>query len=411
MPIYDSISKTYTEPVKTDPVDRLSVEIGDSKQIGTFYPQVKVMRWDNEVNFSARLVNDELTPVLSDSLGIIKWEGSAIDCRFYSIQDTEHPQGAYEFNVILKEIPKSNIITFTIQTKGLDYFYQPKLTEEEIKRGCLRPDNVVGSYAVYYQGNFTNYEGGKLYRSGKAFHIYRPGIIDAVGSKVWGELNIDIDKGLLTVTIPQEFLDKATYPIQHSAGLTLGYSTIGGSTDTPAAGNFIAAGAYQSAAGGGTISKCQVAAWSVNSDPLRMALYVNSGDAPYGAGAVPGALLANSDSGAMTVSRTTKPTQDSEFTSSVVPNGTIVSSTYYWICFNNNNTNTMSVAFDAGGAYSYWYKADAYANFPDANAPASMTNSNAKYSAYYTYAAAGGGAIPLSNPFSRPFNQSLGRAL
>ena len=37
--------------------DRLKVEVGDSKQPSTFYPQAKLCRWDNEVNLSVRLVD------------------------------------------------------------------------------------------------------------------------------------------------------------------------------------------------------------------------------------------------------------------------------------------------------------------------------------------------------------------
>ena len=57
-------NNTYFATPKDDPKDRIEVEIGDSKQ-PDFYPQFKVMRWDNECNFSARLVHDEKTPVVS----------------------------------------------------------------------------------------------------------------------------------------------------------------------------------------------------------------------------------------------------------------------------------------------------------------------------------------------------------
>ena len=33
---------------------------------------------------------------------------------------------------------------------------------------------------------------GKNYKTGKAFHIYRPLITDGAGKTVWGELNIDL---------------------------------------------------------------------------------------------------------------------------------------------------------------------------------------------------------------------------
>jgi len=53
-------------------------------------------------------------------------------------------------------------------------------------------------------------------------------MVDAAGTEVWGDLNIDTKAGLLTVTIPQAFLDKAVYPVRHAAGLEFGLHTEGG---------------------------------------------------------------------------------------------------------------------------------------------------------------------------------------
>ncbi len=220
---------TYFAKPKSDVKDKIQVEIGDSKQ-ENFYPQVKIMRWDNEVNFSARLVHDEKTPIVTTLSDKVIWEGEKTATHFYEIQNEEHPEGAHEFEVVLKEKPLSNKVEFTINTKGLDFFYQPELTQAEIDQGASRPENVVGSYAVYYKNCPVNYVGGKEYKVGKFCHIYRPQIIDAKGNKVWGELAIDEQAGILTVTIPQEFLDKAVYPVLVDP--TFGYTTAGGSTFT-----------------------------------------------------------------------------------------------------------------------------------------------------------------------------------
>ena len=83
--------------------------------------------------------------------------------------------------------------TPNIKSKGLDFFYQPPLTQKEIDEGAFRPENVVGSYAVYASEQKTNYVGGKLYRTGKVGHIFRPKIIDSAGTEVWGKLNIDTE--------------------------------------------------------------------------------------------------------------------------------------------------------------------------------------------------------------------------
>ena len=256
-----------------------AVEIGDSKQ-EDFYPQAKISRWDNEVNFSVRLVTDSPAVVvgtpdevatvqaatatrISDSkikgggtiLGggtlepaeepvelplpvvalvddAVVWATPAQEVHFYEFDDDDG--GGLEVEVVLNEPPPTNVISFTIETKGLDFFYQPELTQEDIDLGSIRPDKVVGSYAVYHstaKGDYTMM-GGKNYMAGKAFHIYRPWIVDSDGNGIWGDLNIDLDAGLLTVTIDQNFLDKATYPVRHAAGLKFGYNYNALTSDT-----------------------------------------------------------------------------------------------------------------------------------------------------------------------------------
>jgi len=47
---------TYITTPKDDPKDRIEIEVGDSKQ-EDFKPQTKIMRWDNQCNFSIRLID------------------------------------------------------------------------------------------------------------------------------------------------------------------------------------------------------------------------------------------------------------------------------------------------------------------------------------------------------------------
>ena len=122
-----------------------------------------------------------------------------------------------------------------------------------------RPENIVGSYAVYHESKAGDYSkmGLKNYRAGKAFHIYRPKIIDSAGTEVWGKLNIT--DNLLTVEIPQEFLDTCQYPV--IVDPTFGYdssgdTTHGGSGLTPSGGNVYAS--KFSAASGGTATSISV---------------------------------------------------------------------------------------------------------------------------------------------------------
>jgi len=126
----------------------------------------------------------------------------------------------------LKKKPKSNVIEFEIESDGLDFYYQPPLNEEMAGQDCWtatctatdccdshRPENVVGSYAVYHQtkGGMNDID-GKEYKVGKFGHIYRPHLYDADGLEAWGILHIE--NGIYSVEIPQDFLDKAVYPIK-----------------------------------------------------------------------------------------------------------------------------------------------------------------------------------------------------
>lgn len=225
---YSFANETFFHTAKAHLKDRIEVEIGDSKQ-PDFKPQVKVQRWDNEVNLSFRLKDDGLEQEVVDTVSDkIVWKKGKREAHFYDIQSAKHPEGAYEFEVVLLEKPSSNVVEFTIQDKDVEYLYQPALTPEEIADGSERPENVVGSYAIYTKTPKTNYVGENEYKVGKVGHIYRPRIEDSVGSWVWGELHIE--NGILSVTIPQDFLDNAVYPVKHAAGLTFGY-TSNGATD------------------------------------------------------------------------------------------------------------------------------------------------------------------------------------
>lgn len=189
------------------PKEPIEIIVGDDKK-PDFKPQVKFQRWDNECNLSIRLKTDKKqTPVEKD--GKISTENT----RFYEVEN------GYEFEVILDKKPKTNIVEFTLEDKGVTYHYQPPLTKREIEAGHIMPENVIGSYAVY-----TDKVGGK-YKVGKVGHIYRPEIIDASGNKVWGKLHIE--NKILSVTVPQEFLDKAKYPV--IVDPTFGYTTAGAS--------------------------------------------------------------------------------------------------------------------------------------------------------------------------------------
>lgn len=213
---------TLIRAVKPNSKDRIELEIGDAKQ-DDFIPQAKIKRWDNETNFSIRRDNGART--YKTEKGKVVAEGAIEDVVIYELADIGE-DGGLEIEIHLKEKPDTNIFDFTLQTKGLNFFYQPPLTPEDIADGMSAPENVIGSYAVYHKTGRNNKVGGMEYKTGKAFHIYRPEAIDANGKKTWCELNITDD--VLTVTAPQDFLDTATYPVVIDP--TFGYTSVGAFT-------------------------------------------------------------------------------------------------------------------------------------------------------------------------------------
>jgi len=215
-------ANTLAKTVKNIRADRIEIEIGDSKQLD-FKPQFKIKRWDNEVNFSMRAV-EEAGAAMVEEDDKVKYKGKDIEVHQYEKPEAGE-DGGFEFEWVLNKKPKSNVLRATIQHKGLDFFYQPALTAEEIKQGASRSENVVGSYAVYHKTNKNNAVGGMEYKTGKAFHIYRPYAVDADGVQVWCEL--DITEGELTVTVPEDFLNKASYPVVVDP--TFGYTSGGAS--------------------------------------------------------------------------------------------------------------------------------------------------------------------------------------
>jgi len=144
--------------------------------------------------------------------------------EFYGDSDdvVQCQDGGLRFELVLKAKPLTNSFTVPIKSKNLRFSYQPFLTEQNIAEGTKCPLNVEGSYAVYHATKKHN-----QYMTGKAFHLYRPIAEDALGHKVWCSLHIDghLDPKNLTITIPQQFLEEAIYPV--TIDPDFGYTTQG----------------------------------------------------------------------------------------------------------------------------------------------------------------------------------------
>jgi hypothetical protein len=223
-----------------------------------FKPEITLQKWGTET--AIKVWSEETGDATATQVGDkVVWFNTdkSKEYNFYPVQIDKDTEG-YEYEIILKEKPKSNVINLKIDLTGINCYYQPELTQQEKDEGNFRPENVIGSYACYHSTKSGDYTalGGKNYMAGKAFHIYRPQMIDSVGNKTWGELKIEGNN--LSVTIPQDFLDKAFYPINKASGLLFGYNTAGGTSKTDTATNGAYGSKFTSAAGTNVVNSISV---------------------------------------------------------------------------------------------------------------------------------------------------------
>jgi hypothetical protein len=376
---YTRNNNVYSKTVKADVRDKIDVEVGDAGKT-EFVPSVKLMRWDNEVNLSVRLIDDHTTATVTEKTDGIAYDNGNLLINFSDLAPSDdRPEGGFEFDITLKDKPSTNIISFSLNVKGLEFFYQRFLKNqdkdgsywEELSNGSIlrRPENVAGSYAVYYKDCPANFEDGKLYRAGKVFHIYRPLIRDSDGKTTWGVLNIDVNAGRLTVTIPQEFLDSATYPIINAAGLEFGYHTNGASTNGNA-NQPQAEKATSTPASSGILTSLSIYAVKTSGSPTFCpALYSNSSG--------PSARLAYLDSGGTALGASIA------WVTTNLSYASIVAGTQYWLG-NKSGVNgaTYDTGCDDGSTGDHRYKASegGYADPFGTN-----TSESLKCSEYATY--------------------------
>lgn len=226
--------------------------------IDTTQPKITLEKWNGETAMSVRLIGMHATGARPFFSKNVEWKEGNQTMQVVPLDKSAILEdGGYEINIVLGAKPSSNIFNFSINgAQNLDFFYQPPLTAREIKEGASRPDNVIGSYAVYYKNHQGHIEGQKNYATGKAYHIFRPLVTDARGITTWA--NLLYKGGILSVTVPQTFLNNAAYPV--TIDPTFGYTTLGGSKQLIASGSTINVrrGNGWSIPEGGTLSKITV---------------------------------------------------------------------------------------------------------------------------------------------------------
>lgn len=226
---YEDKETHYELPIKAD------FEQGERVEIAKDKAQMTLKGWNDEYAIT-------ITPQIpTTSFGAIdkpfnvpadrkllskKMEYRTGDVTAF-IEPKEGTGNEFDIDFTLHSRPDTNVFTYKIEgAEDFDWFYQGELTAEEIAEGASRPENVVGSYAVYHKTKANHRVGSTNYATGKAFHIYRPKAIDANGAEVWAQLSYS--EGVLSVAVPDKWLQNAAYPVRVDP--TIGNTTIGGTS-------------------------------------------------------------------------------------------------------------------------------------------------------------------------------------
>jgi len=162
---------------------------------------------------------------------------------------------------------------------GLAWAKQPELTPEEVDDGCVRPENVVNSYAVYgpTSGRYIRVDGSEVvnYETGKLMHVYRPWLEDSAGNRAWLDQTAPLGTPpRLRVAIPLEIVAAMTPPI--TCGPNFGYETIGASSASLTTGRMLGCGSYSPAASGNATS---ISAYLTNTGSVNCTWGLYSDDA------------------------------------------------------------------------------------------------------------------------------------
>jgi len=182
----------------------LEIEIDQSEE-SRQNSSLTIFKWDKNANFKIVLPTQINLSEIADEVGIseLRLSNGDIENRLYL-----KSSNAFEWEIVLSEKPESNKLAYKIELDNLRFYYQDPDTFEAHKNEWDFNDNIPGSYAVYYSAGKHN-----RYKTGKAFHIYRPRAWNNDGDTVWCNLDIDTSARTLAISIPQGFLDSTGYPV------------------------------------------------------------------------------------------------------------------------------------------------------------------------------------------------------
>lgn len=300
----EDIEKINETTYKVEWSDDASLIFGGG-EVDLFTPTIDFSRFNGLVNFRIECPADSNTVVdIPGTIGLekVEYKTNDYDINFYPVEtdSIEKEDGGFELEIVLKVKPVSNQLILNYTSENLIFekqlaYDETSLSPEDIAAGVVEQtptegkniggdviarvfENMINSYNIYYTDAKMIYhdsnEAEKI-KSGKAFCIPRLKATDADLTEVWLDQDFD-GEGNYTITIPQDFLDTAVYPVVIDP--TFGYTTL------PTAGSFSLEdninGHLGTPAEAGTVDSYHIAlsGWG-GGEEVKMALYTAPGDA------------------------------------------------------------------------------------------------------------------------------------
>ncbi len=299
--------------------------------------------------------------------------------------------GGVEFDLILLKKPADgkNYFDFDVETKGVRLNYQPPLTQEQIDRGVIRPDSVVGSYSICRlsgANNHINLTTGEevYYGTGKFGHIYRPKAWGANGDTVWVTMQFNPDRTKMRLIVDSTWLANAVLPVVIDP--FIGNTVSGGSAEGQIDYEHNIQRQFTSTPGEGTITSATTFVYLTQVQGTNEWVIHAYTDPDAGTCA---SMVHLSTSSTATVTST-----DTQNEQQVSMSGSFAAATPYVVVWQGNDSNNrMRYRFDAAGFGDECELADT-----DFSAPATLTGcgcaSSQDMSVYITYTVAGGADRP-----------------
>jgi len=377
------------------------VEVGDKEAID-FKPKARIKRWDGECSLTLELPTDEkVLPVVEDKK--VKWKGEDTNLEMFSKEaDDENENGGFEYDIVLKKKPKSNVQTLNFNSDNLKFYYQPPLTQE-YKAGWSdefqcnisvtetdvtntdtgdnlvhRPEKVVGSYVAYHatKSNIHSSQAeADKYKTGQPLIWFRPKIRDSSSppKDCWCKLNIDEANGVRRIVIPQDFLDNGIPPFTID-------DWFGSQETAGSGGNFLSNQLH-----GATFTS------PADTDTgISISAYVQGTSSSF---SLKGVLVLRSNLNIVANGIGSPTALSSSYawrTSIFSTSPSITPSTAYVLMAINNDPGTPKIKYNSGGTNQLVI--DGSNSYSSPSNPTDAFFANLLYSIYCTYTAGGGGA-------------------